>query len=99
MTNADQELLIDHVIEEFDFDMVHKAMRLLDWHWMTTRGNGFEVPSKEQLIASARQRLRSSVKSGYCASGGLVARYHPATKKDGEWFSLEFVLCSADNYD
>lgn len=99
MTNPDQEFLIDHIIDEFDFDRVHEVMKLLDWQWLTVRDDGMELPSKERLIAAARHRLRSSVKSGYCASGGLVARYHPATKKEKEWFSLEFVLCSADNYD
>ena len=99
MTDPDQEQMIEQIIDEFDFDRMHAVMVALDWQWQTTGGNGLAIPSKERLIASARYDLRNCIRTGYFASGGLVARYHPGDDKDSEWFELEFVVCGADSCD
>ncbi len=99
MATKQQEQMIEQIIDEFDFDRMHTVMVALDWQWQTTAGNGLAIPSKERLIAAAQCHLRNCIRTGYCASGGLVARYHPGDDKGAEWFELEFVVCGADNCD
>lgn len=98
MLSVKQEKLIDEVLDEFDFDRVHEVMKLLNWQWQTACANKREIPSHYRLITSARNSLRNSVKNGFYATGGFAARYHSASQGEDEWFTLEFVVCSASNY-
>ena len=95
----DRQAMIDELIECFNFERVHIAMKALDWQWCTTKGNGHAVPDIADIKAMARHLLRESIKSGVCASGGLEAKYHPKVDQDPECFELKFILHHADSYD
>ena len=97
MTSNVHEELIMEVIEAFDFIKVHAAMTALDWRWQTTKGNGLEVPSIPRLKATAAHLMREAIKLESIGSGGLQARYYPATDKELEYFHLKFVLEEAFN--
>lgn len=66
-----QAEIINDVLDEFDFESVHKAMTALDWQWFTVEG----VPDIGELRRSARKRCNEAVDGGYCASGGFYAEY------------------------
>ena len=97
MTSEVQEVMIQEVIDDFNFERVHCAMTAVDWHWQTTEGNGLAVPTVARLKARARILLRDAIKSKYLATGGLHAQYHPANGTERESFQLQFILCEADN--
>ena len=68
--------LIDNIIDEFDFEKVHKAMTALNWKWAIsiTGDDGpltLQVPTLDRLKEFARYRLIGSIKTGLCFSGGL----------------------------
>lgn len=95
----DRLLLIDEVINKFNFERVHIAMTALDWQWCTTEGNGHAVPSLPKIKAMARHLLMESMKSKVVGSGGFEARYHPKVDSDPEFFELKFILSHSDSYD
>lgn len=96
MTIDYKQQAIDHCLNNFDFNRVFDVMQHLKWEWFT--GSGFKVPSKLELMESAKRRLcsawdlRTTVESG-----GLRASYVPADlNEDGEieppCLTLMFVL-------
>ena len=97
----DRNVIIDDVIEKFNFERVHVAMVALDWAWQTTEGNGLVVPSVAKLKAAARDLLRKAINHKYIATGGFVARYLPKVDDEPEQFTLQFIVESidSDGYD
>jgi hypothetical protein len=95
----DRELLIEEVIEKFNFEKVHLAMLALDWRWRDASSELMIVPGLVRLKATARHLLRESVKSGLTATGGFTAKYVPKVGTDPEYFELQFILAEADSYD
>jgi len=63
--------IIDEILDEFDFEKVHKVMVALDWKWYGTPG----VPSIGDLRRNARELLNAVVKNGdHChGNGGFYA--------------------------
>lgn len=51
--------LIDNILDEFDFESVHKAMVALNWTWSSTDG----VPTIGELRRQARELLKELIKS------------------------------------
>jgi hypothetical protein len=79
--------LIDYIIDEFNFEKVHKAMTALDWKWAisVTGDDGsliLQVPTLVRLKEFARYQLIASIKSGFYSSGGLKAEYFPAIQEE-----------------
>jgi hypothetical protein len=95
----DRQSMIDEVIDRFNFERVHIAMKALDWRWHSTEDNGHVVPTIPKLKGMACHLLRESINSKVCASGGFEARYHPKVDQDPEYFELKFILHHADSYD
>lgn len=50
--------MIDEVMENFDFDSVKKTMDALDWEWSMEDEEELRIPTKEEIIAHARMRLK-----------------------------------------
>ena len=106
-TEEQRDRMMDAVIDEFDFEKVHRAMEALDWIWMTTRDDGFELPSVSRLKATARELMRSAYrcwnKFGYsygeAASGGLMATFVQADEEGDATFNLSFVIEEQRSYD
>ena len=63
--------LINEILDEFDFEKVHRTMKALDWTWYGSDG----VPSIGDLRRAARELLQELLKHNhYCVgTGGLFA--------------------------
>lgn len=67
--------MIDEILDEFDFEKVHRVMVALGWTWHNTDG----VPSIGDLRRMARSLLQhvvSSRKTNTAGSGGFTAYMH-----------------------
>ena len=84
---------IEEIMDEFDFEKVHKVMKLLNWKWV---GADDGVPRIAEMRRSARDHLArvANVKSGAIgsASGGFVARRE--TVEGQQRLSLAFEIAS-----
>jgi hypothetical protein len=77
--------LIDNILDEFDFEKVHKAMVALDWVWVFAEDG---VPTVGELRKAARLLLREAASRDvyYTGSGGF------RVTKNADVLKLEFVL-------
>lgn len=67
--------MIDEILDEFNFEKVHKVMVSLDWKWNSTDG----VPAIADLRRTARSLLKQVVESKGIHSvgtGGFTAFMH-----------------------
>ncbi len=83
---------VDLVLQEFDFDKVHKAMKALDWKWNSCNG----VPSKQNLKDTARSLLTDLLNSDYTevGTGGFTAVRHSFKEVE-----LRFCIDDVDSFD
>ena len=96
-----KEELIDRmvtaVMEDFDFDRVHRVMVNLDWKWDIGDGE-MTVPSSYRLTKNAERLLRDAAQHygdkefHSCGSGGFMAHL------DGETLSLQFILTEMTSF-
>lgn len=84
MTNKEKNSIIKQLIENFNFDLVHKAMVIADWTWLGNK----ESPSINRLRACARELIKKLLDNncGSVRTGGFTAE-----KEDGG-YSLYFTL-------
>ena len=77
---------ISEILDNFDFEMVHKAMIALEWNWyMGIMGEG--IPSVGALKKTAGELLSDAwMKKTTISSGGFSAGYD-----DGD-LVLRFIL-------
>ena len=77
---------ISDILNNFDFEMVHKAMIALEWNWyLGVWGEG--IPSVGTLKEEARRLLSDAwTKKNIISSGGFSAEYD-----DGD-LVLRFIL-------
>jgi hypothetical protein len=63
--------LINEILDEFEFEKVHRTMKALDWKWSGCDG----VPSIGDLRRQARELLQELLKHDYhlTGTGGLFA--------------------------
>lgn len=90
-----REELIDKmvtvVMENFDFDRVHRVMVNLDWKWVIGDGET-TVPSIYRLTRNAERLLREAAQHYgeeefySCGTGGFMAHL------EGETLTLQFIL-------
>lgn len=89
--------MVTAVMEDFDFDRVHRVMVNLDWKWDIGDGER-TVPSSYRLTKKAESLLRDAAqhygdKEFYsCGSGGFAAHL------DGETLTLQFILTEMTSY-
>lgn len=82
---------IEHIMDNFQFYLVQRAMKALDWMWWDSS----ETPSIERLRSTARDLLERVCK-GDCinlSTGGFVAR------RSGEHLFLSFEVEDWDTLD
>jgi hypothetical protein len=100
MTAYEKHLrMIANIINEFDFEKVHKAMKCLGWTWF-----GVGCPTIDQLRNSARHRLDSAIKGCLAdgkpdieyivSSGGMKATAYKNDYGQITFIQLEFILTS-----
>ena len=95
--NKDENEIIEDILDEFDFDKVHKVMEFLNWGW-TDGGRPLEVPTVGQLRKRARYLMKSCIgkENTYTATGGLWVRKE--TYDALPYYQLQFVISSWDNH-
>lgn len=83
---------IEKILKEFDFEKVHKTMKILDWTWFE-KG----VPSYGSLILCAKELLERSAKEEpdfSISTGGFKASI-----KSDKSLKLEFILTESIVYE
>lgn len=85
-----QRDLIDQIMDNFNFENVHKTMVLLDWKWCTCNG----IPTIEELRMSARKMMIDVIERNCysVSSGGFKTEW----KKDEEYLLLSFHVSEWD---
>lgn len=81
---------IEHILDNFDFERVHKVMTVLNWTWYFTEG----VPEISDLRKEARRLLKDVAKrkeDRVCTGTGGFEVY----KEDGV-LELKFVVAEWD---
>ena len=105
LTSADHDAIWD-IMNNFDFDKVHRVMTVLDWRWALADSEHTAVPDIQQIRDTARNMLtectsRARKVSGQftIGSGGLYAHaeYEPSNGK--VYQKLAFELTNWDNYE
>lgn len=92
--NTDQYLQIMDILDEFDFNKVHKVMTFLKWEWIDQG-----VPEIEDLRKSARRllfKLLDDPNITRLATGGFQVRRVKYGDYDNETISLEFILTNIE---
>lgn len=93
---VDVEMIMDSVIDHFDFCRVHKVMTLLDWKWANADGSS-SVPSVLRMKGSVRRLMRLAMKhwepgTEGTASGGFQVRFDPGDAEHEPSFSVSFCV-------
>lgn len=99
MTQPSMQDHIDYIMDNFDFEKVHKAMNALDWKWSSSNG----IPEIYDLRRTARSLLKSAWVYGQngaenprTGTGGFWAEY--GKHDDGsEWLELNFQITQWDS--
>lgn len=98
MKKISKQDLIDEILDQFNFERVHKVMEALNWWWY---GEENGVPNIAALRKKARELLKdcadSPRKNYYCSIGGFAAE-----KQEGDTLILEFIIAdwrTWDSYD
>jgi len=83
----ESQVKIQEVLEKFNFENVHKAMKVLDWTWHDTKG---KTPTVKQMKELAEYLFKKAMNNGIgnCGTGGFMAFYFKETND----FALEFTL-------
>jgi len=76
---------IEEIMDNFDFEKVHKVMTYLNWEW-----HHEGVPEISKLKRTAREDLKRTYKEEipWCESGGLRVE----VDREGKTMRLMFVL-------
>lgn len=93
---------IDDIMDNFDFDKVHKTMTLLGWCWSgTINGGGYGVPEKRTIRKLARSLMKEAMESKDLSftigTGGFEVV--KKTEEDKVYLSLSFVVANWNNYE
>lgn len=61
MNKQDIDSQIKEIINNFDFERVHKVMQLLEWKWFSSNTED-KVPSYGELVQQAQYLMKQAVK-------------------------------------
>jgi len=91
---------IEDIMDEFDFDKVHKVMDSLDWTWVGVEA-GDNIPSRAELRRSARRLLQQSVQTkSSIGSGGFHIEFDSGEENGMPWVNLNLFFCvGSTSYD
>lgn len=97
--------IVEDILDNFDFEKCNFVMTAMNWQW-----HGARIPTVDQLMCSARQRLESAIKGAidkkdilplnscyYSSSGGLKATAWRNRYGHLESAKLEFVITEWDS--
>lgn len=92
---------IEHILDEFDFHKVQKAMEALNWTWATSDG----IPDIGELRKTARYLLNfcynadATEPTFVTGTGGFEASRDMFVGDAKRYYSLKFVVSGWNNYD
>lgn len=92
---------IENILDEYDFQKVHKAMEALEWHWCTSDDG---LPSVAELRRQARGLLEDvyrHTETPYImmGCGGFEASRVMEVGDLNKYLSLKFVVTEGNNYE
>lgn len=88
----EQNKAVNEIMDWFDFEKVHKTMRVLRWKWSGTEEG---VPLLGEIKQRARQLLVQSIEENTTIStGGFRATYSHYENH----LNLEFILSECESY-
>lgn len=68
--NKENKNKVNNIMENFNFENVHKIMTILNWKW--SMGNGEErVPSLHEIKKEAKRMLEDAVQGNCYSTGGF----------------------------
>ncbi len=89
---------IDNVMDNFDFEAVHKTMTVLNWEWFDAEAG---VPTIAEIRVAARKLLRHAVKFAseqQRRAEVMTGGFHVLVDPDDQYISLTFIVAQMDNY-
>lgn len=86
-----KEEAIEKLINEFNFETVHIALKALDWQWYEFKA----VPSIEQLKNYARQLLYDSYDNGVIGISSTTGFVTQLIKGREDCLNLKYNLCTS----
>ena len=96
-----REQLISEIVENFNWEKTHKAMRLLEWQWVNTITDD-GVPTIGNLMVTAVRLLQDAydgavkeLSTFQCGTGGFQAIAH-VENEELYRLELKFVLTEWD---
>jgi len=103
MIGEETQDAIDNIMDNFDFEKVHRVMEYLDWKWAGIDGYG--VPNIYELRKRARMLIKEAVKDlerdKECniSTGGFCVSAWRAPEDDKVFIKLSFVITDWDSYE
>lgn len=93
ITTEEFEILMDEVMDHFNFERIQGVMTFLDWKWSKNIDPPvMYAPSISDLKATARRLLREAFKlEGTIESGGFQARYIAPTAGDDDPENIPYL--------
>lgn len=86
----EQRKALDNIMDWFDFERVHKTMKVLRWQWVGTEES---TPCMGEIREKARQLLTDAIEQETSVgSGGFQVTYIPT---EG-FLKLEFIISEWD---
>lgn len=100
MRTLEDEIIVN-ILDEFDFDKVHKVMEFLEW---TVYKEGMatsppEVPTKGELRKQARYLMNTCIGHEECSTGTAGFHVRKTTYDGVPYYELQFVVTSWNNYE
>ncbi len=65
--------MVEDIMENFDFERVHKAMVTLDWLWFID--NEYRIPTLEEIKTHAGKMMLDALNGMPYATGGFYCTY------------------------
>jgi hypothetical protein len=95
-----EDEIIEDILDEFDFDKVHKVMEFLEWTWYKDGVQSPpEVPTKGELRKKARYLMNTCIEHEECSTGTGGFHVRKSTYDGVPYYELQFVVTSWNNYE
>ncbi len=99
-----ENVFIDEIIENFDWERVAKTMKFLNWTWVNVGCNTefeSEIPKIGRLIKEAREMLVRACKDDLLiiGSGGFQITRERNENHETVQLTLSFIIADWEAYD
>jgi hypothetical protein len=98
----DKNKAIENILENLDFDKIHKVMTFLDWKWFESE----EVPTIGKIVTNVQKHLSRTIDEALEAredktikTGGFAYYATLDDKKELDYVQVIFELTSWEYYE